>query len=150
MTTTQARLSVFATHNATQAQRFITPMELAQMAQQPRTGTKATAPLITPYQSASKTAGAAQAAMYAAVVIDHDNDNKTEAGIRQLYGPDGLNVRYLAFTTSSHTKDAQRWKVVVPYAVPVDADTAAELSAGIAYSLASDTAQARRLLGFYA
>lgn len=150
MTTTQARLSVFATHNATQAQRFITPMELAQMAQQPRTGTKATAPLITPYHSASKTAAAAQAAMYAAVVIDHDNDNKTEADIRTLYGAEGLNVRYLAFTTSSHTEAAQRWKVVVPFAYAVDASTAAQLSAGIAYSLASDPAQARKQQGFYA
>lgn len=150
MTDTPARLSVFATHNATQAQRFITPMELAQMVQQPRIGTKATAPLITPYHSANKTADAAQAAMYAAVVIDHDNDNKTEADIRTLYGADGLDVRYLAFTTSSHTEAAQRWKVVVPFAYAVEADTAAQLSAGIAYSLASDPAQARKQQGFYA
>src|SRR5690554_1176721 len=116
MTDTPARLSVYTTHKATHTDRFITVPELAQMARQPRIGTKATAPLITPYHSASKTAAAAQAAMYAAVVIDHDNDNKTEADIRTLYGAEGLDVRYLAFTTSSHTEAAQRWKVVVPFA----------------------------------
>lgn len=150
MTDTLARLSVFATHNTTQAQRFITPEELAQMAQEPRTGTKTTAPLITPYHSASKTADAAQAAMYAAVIIDHDDDNKTESEIRTLYGAEGLGVCYLAFTTSSHSETAQRWKVVVPFAYAVDADPAAQLSAGIAYSLASDPAQARKQQGFYA
>lgn len=150
MTDALARLSLYTTHKATHTDRFITVPELAQMAAQPRTGTKTTAPLITPYHSASKTADAAQAAMYAAVIIDHDDDNKTESEIRTLYGPAGLDVCYLAFTTSSHSETAQRWKVVVPFAYAVDADPAAQLSAGIAYSLASDPAQARKQQGFYA
>lgn len=148
--TTQARLSLFTNHNETQADRFITVSELADMAACTRIGAKATAPLITPYQSAAKTAGAAQAALYAAVIIDHDHDNKTAADIRVLYGESGLDVCYLAFTTSSHTPEAQRWKVVVPYVDPVEADTAARISTGIAYRLASDPAQARKQQGFYA
>lgn len=156
MTDPLARLSVFATHNTTQAQRFITPEELAQMAQNPTTGPKDGAALIVPFESDGKTGPHAQAAMFAAVVIDHDNDNKTEADIRHLYGPEGLNVCYLAFTSASHQQPKNkepalnRWKVVVPFASPVDAEAAARISVGIAYSLASDPAQARKQQGFYA
>lgn len=148
--TTPARLSLFDSHNATAAARHITPQELRRMAERPSIGPKQEAALIVPFESSSKTKEHAQAAMFAAVVIDHDSDNKAEADIRHIYGPDGLNVCYLAFTTSSHTPEAQRWKVVVPFAVPVDADSAAQISAGVAYGLASDMAQTRKQQGFYA
>lgn len=151
-----ARLSLFANHRAQAVGRFVTMAELAQMAQSPTTGPKDEAALIVPFESDGKTGSHAQAAMFAAVVIDHDNDNKTEADIRHLYGPEGLDVCYLAFTSASHQQPKNkepalnRWKVVVPFSQPVDADTAAQISVGIAYSLASDPAQARKQQGFYA
>lgn len=151
-----ARLSVFADHFADTTAQYITVTELAEMAAAPRVGAKKEAPLITPFESAHKRGEHAQAAMYAAVVIDHDTDNKTEAGIRTLYGAGGLDVCYLAFTSSHHQQEkgsepaANRWKVIVPFARPVEAETAAELSAGIACRLASDSAQARKQQGFYA
>lgn len=145
-----ARLSLFADHYAETAARHITPQEVRRMAERPSIGPKQKAALIVPFESNGKTKEHARDAMYAAVVIDHDNDNKTEADIRHLYGPGGLNVCYLAFTTSSHTLEAQRWKVVVPFALPVDADSAAKISVGIAYSLCTDEAQARKQQGFYA
>lgn len=147
---TLAKLSLFSTHNSTAAARFITMQELAQMAAKPLIGDKAAAPLLTPYESTAKTLEAAQAAPFAALVIDHDNDNRTADDVRQIYGPSGFNVAYLAFTTSSHTQAAPRWKVVVPFACPVDADTARQLSAGLAYSMDADPAQARKQQGFYA
>lgn len=147
---TLAKLSLFTSHNAKAVGKFITMQELAQMAAGPCIGAKAAAPLLTPYQSTAKTLDAAQAAQYAAIVVDHDHDNRTADDIRQIYGPNGFNVAYLAFTTSSHTEAAPRWKVVVPFACPVDADTTRRLSAGLAYSLAADPVQARKQQGFYA
>lgn len=151
-----ARLSLFDTHSATTAARFITLAELGGMAEQPTIGPKAEAALIAPFQSQRKTADAAQQAKFAAVVIDHDSDSRTAEDIRTLYGPAGFDVRYLAFTSSHHMQEkkgeqaAPRWKVVVPFATRVEADTAAQLSAGIAYSLTTDAAQARKQQGFYA
>ena len=151
-----ARLSLFDTHSASTAGRFITLAELVAMAEQPTIGPKGKAALITPFESQRKTAAAAQQAKFAAVVIDHDSDSRTADDIRTLYGPAGFDVRYLAFTSSHHMQEkkaepaAPRWKVVVPFAAPVDAHAAAELSAGIAYSLTTDAAQARKQQGFYA
>lgn len=151
-----ARLSLFSSHNETTAARFITLAELAAMAEQPTTGPKGNAALITPFESQRKTADAARQAKFAALAIDHDSDNRTADDIRTLYGPAGLDVCYLAFTSSHHMQEksgepaAPRWKVLVPFAAPVDADTAAELAAGIAYSLTTDAAQARKQQGFYA
>lgn len=151
-----ARLSLFSSHSETTAARFITLAELAAMAEQPTTGPKGNAALITPFESQRKTADAARQAKFAAIAIDHDSDNRTADNIRTLYGPAGLDVCYLAFTSSHHMQEksgepaAPRWKVLVPFAAPVDADTAAELAAGIAYSLTTDAAQARKQQGFYA
>ncbi len=151
-----ARLSLFSSHSETTAARFITLAELAAMAERPTTGPKGNAALITPFESQRKTADAARQAKFAAIAIDHDSDNRTADDIRSLYGPAGLDVCYLAFTSSHHMQEksgepaAPRWKVLVPFAAPVDADTAAELAAGIAYSLTTDAAQARKQQGFYA
>lgn len=151
-----ARLSLFSSHNETKAARFITLAELGEMAERPAIGPKGSAPLITPFENQRKTAEAAGQSNFAAIVIDHDCDNRTAADIRTLYGPTGLDVCYLAFTTSHHMQEkngepaAPRWKVLVPFAAPVDPGTAAELAAGIAYSLTTDPAQARKQQGFYA
>ncbi|HZJ94615.1 MAG TPA: hypothetical protein VFD11_03460, partial [Thiopseudomonas sp.] len=91
---------------------------------------------------------AAQRASYSVVVQDHDDDNKSESDIRQIYA--ALKVPYLAFTTSSHTDDAPRWKVVIPLAAPCDAEQHGKISRGLAQSLGTDTAQARTQQGFYA
>lgn len=151
-----ARLGLFDTHSATIAARFITLTELVAMAEQPTIGPKGATALIVPFESQRKTAAAAQQSKFAAVVIDHDSDSRTADDIRTLYGPVGFDVCYLAFTSSHHMQEkngepaAPRWKVVVPFAAPVDADTAAQLSAGVAYSLTTDAAQARKQQGFYA
>jgi len=143
-----ARLGVFANHTSTQPERSITMQGLARMAREPRIGAKEAAPLVVPHDGHGKTLKAAQAARFAAVVIDHDSDNRAAEDIRQLYA--GLGVAYLAFTTSSHSTAAPRWKVVVPFARPAEAEIAAQLSKGIAYSLQADPAQARLQQGFYA
>lgn len=151
-----ARLSLFSSHNETTAARFITLAELGGMAERPTIGPKGNAALITPFESQRKTAEAARQSKFAAIAIDHDSDSRTGADIRTLYGPAGLDVCYLAFTSSHHMQEksgepvAPRWKVLVPFAAPVDADTAAQLAAGIAYSLTADPAQARKQQGFYA
>lgn len=153
---TPARLSLFDSHSATTAARFITLAELEVMAERPTIGPKGNAALITPFESQRKTAEAARQSKFAAIAIDHDSDSRAGADIRTLYGPAGLDVCYLAFTSSHHMQEkngepaAPRWKVLVPFAAPVDADTAAQLAAGIAYSLTADPAQARRQQGFYA
>lgn len=154
MSTTQARLSVFDTHSMTTARQFITPHELVQMVENPTIGAKTAAKLITPYESQHKTLEAALKAPYAAIVVDHDNDNRSEQEIRGTY--DIFGVPYLAFTTSSHMQQkgkeqpANRWKVIIPLAYAASADQVADISAGIAFALQSDPVQARKQQGFYA
>lgn len=157
-------LSYYTSHSATVPARHISLAELAQLAQAPtvaangvhpaqadkptRARLKAQAALITPFDGNGKTKEAAERASYSVVVQDHDDDNKSESDIRQIYA--ALKVPYLAFTTSSHTDDAPRWKVVIPLAAPCSAEEHGMISRGLAQSLGTDTAQARTQQGFYA
>lgn len=120
----------------------------AEATKEQRNKLKAQAALITPFDGNGKTSSAAQLANYSVVVQDHDDDNKSESDIRQIYA--ALEVPYLAFTTSSHTDDAPRWKVLIPLAVPCNAEQHGKISRGLALSLGTDTAQARTQQGFYA
>ncbi len=113
-----------------------------------RTALKAKAPLITPFNGNAKKKEVAKLAQFAACVVDHDHDNRSEAGIRQLYA--SLEVSYMAFTTSSHTDDAQRWKALVPYSRPCSEDEHLKIAKGIARYLKTDKNQANIQQGFYA
>lgn len=113
-----------------------------------RAALKAKAPLITPFNGNAKIKEVAELAQFAACVVDHDHDNRSEAGIRQLYA--SLEVSYMAFTTSSHTDDVQRWKVPVPYSRPCTADEHLKIAKGIAQYLKADSNQANIQQGFYA
>lgn len=155
----------YYTSQGTQAPaKHISLAQLAQLAQTPtvaangihpakatkeqRNKLKAQAALITPFDGNGKNGDAAEQASYAVIVQDHDDDNKSESDIRAIYA--ALEVPYLAFTTGSHTDDAPRWKVVIPLAVPCNAEQHGKISRGLAQSLGTDTAQARKQQGFYA
>lgn len=146
--TTQAWLSYFKSYSETQPDKHITVQKLLKLIQNPTVRAKDDAALITPFESNGKTGIHAAAAQFAAVVIDHDNDCLTEAEIREMYAD--FQVCYLAFTTASHTPEAPRWKVVIPFSQAVDADIAIPISRGIARYLGTDTAQSRKHQGFYA
>ena len=157
-------LGYYNSHSEQAPAKHISLAELAKDAQAPtvaangmhpaeatkaqRNKLKAQAALITPFNGNGKTKDAAQQASYSVVVQDHDDDNKSESDIRQIYA--ALKVPYLAFTTSSHTDDAPRWKVLIPLAAPCDAQQHGIISRGLAQSLNTDTAQARTQQGFYA
>ena len=159
-----ALLGYYTSHSAPAPAKHISLAELAKDAQAPtvaangvhpaeatkaqRNKLKAQAALITPFDGNGKTKDAAQQASYAVVVQDHDDDNKSESDIRAIYA--ALKVPYLAFTTSSHTDDAPRWKVLIPLADPCNAEQHGIISRGLAQSLGTDTAQARTQQGFYA
>lgn len=157
-------LGYYNSHSHNVPAKHISLAELAQLAQAPtvaangmhpaqadkptRARLKAQAALITPFDGNGKTKGGAERASYSVVVQDHDDDNKSESDIRQIYA--ALKVPYLAFTTSSHTDEAPRWKVVIPLAAPCNAEQHGMISRGLAQSLGTDTAQARTQQGFYA
>lgn len=157
-------LSYYSNHLDQVPAKHISLAELAKDAQAPtvaangmhpakatkaqRNKLKAQAALITPFNGNAKTKEAAQQASYSVIAQDHDDDNKSEADIRAIYA--ALKVPYLAFTTSSHTDDAPRWKVLIPLAAPCNAEQHGTISRGLAQSLNTDTAQARTQQGFYA
>ena len=128
-------------HNTQAPAKMISVLELAKMAAKPRIGSKGSAPVFAPHDGQGKTKAVAKLAQFALLIIDHDNDNKTRHEIKAAY--DFFNVQYLAFTTSSHTKADQRWKVVIPLAGAVDAATFERISKGVARSFDTDPAQAR-------
>ncbi|SFU74013.1 hypothetical protein SAMN05216339_10969 [Nitrosomonas eutropha] len=153
-------LSLFDTHKAQTASRFISANELAKLCVSPRVGAKETAPLITPFHSEGKKQHDAVKARFHALVIDHDHDDLTREQIGDKYK--GLGLRYIAFTTSSHQqgvtdKDSgevlppvNKWKVVIPYNCSIDYKQHEALAKGAAISLGTDAAQARKQQGFYA
>ena len=92
--------------------------------------------------------------MYHAVVVDHDHDDLGRDEIQCLY--DSFGVPFLAYTTTTHQRPdnhsvvANRWRVVIPLAAPVDAKQYQQLAQGIAQRLGTDAAQARTQQVFFA
>ncbi len=138
-------------HSTPAPARMISVLELAEMAADPSTAKHPHIAAFAQHNGMAKTKDAAQLAQFAMIVTDHDDDDKTRQQIEQLY--DVLGAPYLAFTTSSHllsqnkggkpVTPSRKWKVVVPLAEAVDAETFGWISQGIAQSLCTDTAQTR-------
>lgn len=124
--------------------------ELLAMARNPSVGQKNAAAAITPFHSNGKTKSTAEAALYYAIVIDHDNDNLSRDQLAGIYN--GFECAYLAFTTSSHLQDGkgQRWKVLLPLADSITHAQYIELASGLALMMDADAAQARGTQVFYA
>lgn len=124
------------------------------MAATPSVGDKTKAAALTPYSASGKTNDHARAAQYHCIVIDHDHDDRDRAGIECIY--DSLGVPFLAYTTSTHQRPdkqdvtANRWRVLVPLAAPIDAKQYQRIAQGIARSLSADAAQARAAQVFFA
>ncbi|MFH7325894.1 DUF3987 domain-containing protein [Desulfurivibrio sp. C05AmB] len=143
----------YLTHKHTKPSRYVSLAAIVELARDINIGPKETAPAITPFHADAKTADAAATSEFYAQVNDHDHDNLTREGIKALY--DGYGVAYLAFTTSSHRQPkkgvvANRWKVVVPFAEPINHVDFVPLAVGAALVMGTDKAQARIQQVFYA
>jgi len=147
--------SYYNSHQHTAPAKFISLDDLANEVtfKGPRIGPKSSAPLIAPFRANGKEKADAQGAKFCALVIDHDDDDKSRDQINAVYDPYGM--AYFAFTSANHEQDkkgviAKRWKVVIPLAEAVAFDDYAELAQGAALHLQSDKAQSRITQGFYA
>lgn len=124
------------------------------LADNPSVGEKEKAQALTPYSADGKQKADALDAMYHAVVVDHDHDDLGRDEIQCLY--DSFGVPFLAYTTTTHQRPdnhsvvANRWRVVIPLAAPVDAKQYQQLAQGIAQRLGTDAAQARTQQVFFA
>ena len=119
----------------------------------PSVGPKENAPLITPFKANGKTKDVASVSDFYALVIDHDDDDKSRDEISAVYDPFG--IAYFAFTSANHEQKkcgviGKRWKVVIPLADLLPFDEYIELAQGAALHLQSDKAQSRATQGFYA
>ncbi|MEP5232496.1 MAG: hypothetical protein ABJQ78_13800 [Alloalcanivorax sp.] len=133
--------------------KYLSLAGVVDMARSPSVGPKSDTAALTPFMAQGKTQSAAVEAEFHALIVDHDDDNKTAAEIRDLY--DSYGVAYLAYTTSSHQQDkggvtANRWKVILPLANPVGHEQYAPLAMGLSLHHGADPAQARAQQVFYA
>jgi len=133
--------------------KYLSLAGVVDMARSPSVGPKSDTAALTPFMAQGKTQSAAVEAEFYALIVDHDDDNKTTAEIRGLY--DSYGVAYLAYTTSSHQQDkggvtANRWKVIIPLANPIGYERYAPLAMGLSLHHGADPAQARAQQVFYA
>lgn len=134
--------------------RLISLAELAAMASEPTLGKKLKAAAVTPYSATGKKKEHALQSSYHLIVIDHDHDNLDAAGIESIY--DSFGVAFLAYTTSTHQRPdkqdaiANRWKVLVPLAAPIDSKLYNRIARGLACALGADPAQANAQQVFFA
>jgi len=137
----QAIFTVFRHIRDTQPAATITLAQLADRARNPRIGTKASAPVIAPHNGSGKRKDHADAAMFSAVVVDHDGGDTSRDDIANYYG----GTAHIAFTTSSHQQDGkgERWKVALPLAEALGADAYRVIAQGAAEVMGGDKAQAR-------
>lgn len=135
-------------------ERRVSLAQLVEMVEAgPSIGPKHDAPALTPYLAEAKTKKAARQSEYYALVIDHDEDNRTREQICATYGR--LNKCYLAYTTASHQLEkagakANRWKVILFFARPLTFERYTELAIGAALLMGADKAQARSQQVFFA
>ena len=145
---------LYSTVNDTTPAQSISLARLRVLAANPSVGEKAKAQALTPYSADGKQKADALDAMYHAVVVDHDHDDLGRDEIQCLY--DSFGVPFLAYTTTTHQRPdnhsvvANRWRVVIPLAAPVDAKQYQQLAQGIAQRLGTDAAQARTQQVFFA
>lgn len=145
---------LYSTVNDTTPAQSISLARLRVLAANPSVGEKAKAQALTPYSADGKQKADALDAMYHAVVVDHDHDDLGRDAIQCRY--DSFGVPFLAYTTTTHQRPdnhsvvANRWRVVIPLAAPVDAKQYQQLAQGIAQRLGTDAAQARTQQVFFA
>ena len=145
---------LYSTVNDTTPAQSISLARLRVLAANPSVGEKAKAQALTPYSADGKQKADALDAMYHAVVVDHDHDDLGRDAIQCRY--DSFSVPFLAYTTTTHQRPdnhsvvANRWRVVIPLAAPVDAKQYQQLAQGIAQRLGTDAAQARTQQVFFA
>lgn len=141
-------LSVFESVNTKAKSKTIGWNDFIAMVENPSIGDKRKAQLITPHNSTAKTGAAATKAEFSIVVIDYDNGAET---FDKVFGYwQKQNVRAAMFTTSSHTIEEPRFKVVLRLFEPIDADEWYELANGLTILQGADPAQARASQGFFA
>lgn len=151
---TACTLPIYSSVEDAAPDRLISLAELAALACAPTLGPKLESSLVTPYSATGKKKEHALQSLYHLLVIDHDHDNQDAAGIESIY--DSFGVAFLAYTTSTHQRPdkqgviANRWKVLVPLAAPIDAKLYNRIARGLAYALGADVAQARVQQGFFA
>ena len=145
---------LYSTVNDTTPAQSISLAGLRALAANPSVGEKVKAQALTPYSADGKQNADALDAMYHAVVVDHDHDDLDRDAIQCRY--DSFGVPFLAYTTTTHQRPdnhsvvANRWRVVIPLAAPVDAKQYQQLAQGIAQRLGTDAAQARTQQVFFA
>lgn len=145
---------LYSTVNDTTPAQSISLAGLRALAANPSVGEKVKAQALTPYSADGKQKADALDAMYHAVVVDHDHDDLDRDAIQCRY--DSFGVPFLAYTTTTHQRPdnhsvvANRWRVVIPLAAPVDAKQYQQLAQGIAQRLGTDAAQARTQQVFFA
>lgn len=145
---------LYSTVKDTAPAQSISLAGLCVFAANPSVGEKDKAQALTPYSADGKQKPDALEAMYHAVVVDHDHDDRDRDAIQCIY--DSFGVPFLAYTTTTHQRPdnhsvvANRWRVVIPLAAPVDAKQYQQLAQGIARSLGTDAAQARTQQVFFA
>lgn len=133
--------------------KYLSLAGVVDLARSPSVGPKSDTAALTPFMAQGKTQSAAVEAEFRALIVDHDDDDKTAAEIRDLY--DSYGVAYLAYTTSSHQQDkggvtANRWKLIIPLANPIEHEQYAPLAMGLSLHHGADPAQARAQQVFYA
>lgn len=146
-------LPIYSSVEEATPDRLISLAELAALTCAPTLGPKLKAAAVTPYSATGKKKEHALQSLYHLLVIDHDHDGQDAAGIESIY--DSFGVSFLAYTTSTHQRPdkqgviANRWRVLVPLATPIDAAQYHRLACGLAYALGADMAQARAQQVFF-
>lgn len=121
-------------------------LNLLDMAKSPTIGPKDQAWLMTPHDGHRRTEVFAKRARWGCVAVDLDSGDWTLEEVKEAFKP----FKYLAFTTSSHTPEKPRWKVIIPFQRPQSAADAVFFAEVLAELTGGDKAQARLTQGFYA
>lgn len=148
-----AQFPLYSSITAEAPAKFLSLAGVVDLARSPSVGPKGNSAALTPFKAEGRKQKEAVEAEFFALVADHDDDNRTAAEVRSLY--DAYGVAYLAYTTSSHQQlkggvTANRWKVLIPLANPINHENYAPLAVGLSLHHGADPAQARAQQVFYA
>ncbi len=132
---------LFANKGHTQTSGFgrMTLSGLQQMAAKPRIGHKHSAPAFAQHNGSAKTKEAAMNAQFSVVLLDLDDGDYSALSIKQML----KGMAYLAWTSSSHTTEKPRWKIVIPLTHSLSAAEWLPIAQGSALTFGADLAQSR-------
>jgi hypothetical protein len=149
------QVSLYRLINDTKPLREITPDDLREMARAPSpVAAKERAPLFTPYAAPGKTKAVAEQAPYWLLVLDHDDDGRDLAAMRELY--DSFDCAYLVYSTANHYREKgdkgaePRWRVVLPLSRCMRCDELQAIQKALAKATGADQAATQVQHGFYA